>query len=100
VESNRPLRRRFVDEGADPTEDIARTMTVLDDPSERLPHLLEIRRSTTQPTQRRLGVGDRRGERLVHCGRSNSVMFVRVDRPRTELGDPLGYRSGEQPVLS
>jgi hypothetical protein len=35
VESNRPLRRRFVDEGADPTEDIARTMTVLDDPSER-----------------------------------------------------------------
>jgi hypothetical protein len=29
-----------VNEGADPTEDIARTMTVLDDPSERLPHLL------------------------------------------------------------
>ena len=45
---------------------LGRSMAVLSDASERLPHLLQIRRSTIQPSQRRLGIGDRRGDRLVH----------------------------------
>ena len=58
--------RRLFDELTDPADDVAGAIAVLDDASERLPRLLQMRWLTIQPAQRRLGVGDRRGDRLVH----------------------------------
>src|SRR5215469_2657503 len=58
--------RRFLDEITDATGDVARTIAVLDDATERLPYLLQIGRRAIQPTQRRLGVADGPGDGLVH----------------------------------
>ena len=57
--------RRLLDEGTDPADDLSGSIAVPDDASERLPRLLQIWRSTIQPAQRRLCVGDRCGEGLV-----------------------------------
>ena len=59
-------RRSFLDEGTNLVDHLGRSMAVLSNASERLPHLLQIRRSTIQPAQRCLRIGDRRGDRLVH----------------------------------
>ena len=58
--------RRFFDVITNPADDVARSMAVLDDASERLPHLLQIRRSTIQKAQCRLGVDDGGGDGLFH----------------------------------
>ena len=47
-------------------DDIARSHAILDDGSERLAHLLQIRRLTIEPEQRRLSVAHRRGDGLFH----------------------------------
>ena len=60
-----PPCRRLLDEGTDPADDVARSLAVLQDTTERLPDLLEIRRLGAQPAQSRIGVGDRRRDRLV-----------------------------------
>ena len=58
--------RRLFDESANPADDGACPVAVPDNAVERLPDLIQIRRVGAQPAQRRLGVGDRSGDRLVH----------------------------------
>ena len=55
----------FLDEGTDPADDVAGAIDVLDDPTERLPDLLDIRLLQAEPAQAGLGIGDRRGDRLA-----------------------------------
>ena len=56
---------RLLDQFADPADHVPRSITVVDDTEEPLPDLLHVRRLGIQPPQRSLGVGDRRGDRLV-----------------------------------
>ena len=56
---------RLLDEGADPADDVAGSMTVLDDTIESVLGLLHIGRLARQPAQAGIGVGDHPGERLL-----------------------------------
>ena len=60
-------------------------MTVFNDTTERLPHLLQIRRLTTKPAQSRLSVGDRPGDGLFHFMGDRS-------RELPHRGDAVGVR--------
>src|SRR5258705_12968704 len=67
VDGDRILpRRRFFYERADPPDDLARSITILYDTSERLAHLAEIRWFRAHPAQGGLRVCDCRWDRLVH----------------------------------
>src|SRR4029077_10095235 len=59
-------RRRLLDKGADPVDDVARSFAVLNDLAERLPRLLQIGRAATQPAQSGPGVDGRCGDWLFH----------------------------------
>src|SRR2546423_6593416 len=59
-------RGRLFYEIADASDHVAGSYAILNDVSERLPHLLQIRRVTARPAQRRPGVGDRGSEGAVH----------------------------------
>ena len=49
---------RLLDEGTDPADDVAGSLAVLDDATERLPDLLQIRRLGAKPAQGGIGIGD------------------------------------------
>ena len=57
------LRRRFLDEGANPSDDVARSMGVGDDQRGRLPGFLLV--LSRKPTQAGTSVVDHCSERLV-----------------------------------
>src|SRR5260370_4765487 len=59
-------RRRLHYEVANPVDDLARPLAIVDDTSERLPRLFQIRRLTIQPAPRRAGVTDARRDGLFH----------------------------------
>src|SRR5262245_15636076 len=57
---------RFFAELEDAADDLARSIAVLNDVTERLPHLIQIRRLTIERAQRRLGIADRRRDRVFY----------------------------------
>ena len=60
------LRRGFPDESADPANDIAGSITILDNAMEGLAGLLQVRRLRGEPAQTGTRTGNHRGDRLVH----------------------------------
>ena len=66
-------------QGTQRADEIACSIGALDDPVKRLTDLLEIRRLGVQQAQRRLGIDDRRGDRLVDFmgNRSREVLHRR-----------------------
>ena len=71
--------RRFPDQRTDPTDDLARSFSVLLDITERLLGFLEIWPLRAQPAQTGLGIGDSRGDGLVHfmCDRGGELPHCR-----------------------
>jgi hypothetical protein len=59
-----PPRRRPLDEGANTVDDLGGSIAVLNNSSERLPHLFQIRRPSVQPAQSCGGVCDGCGDWL------------------------------------
>jgi len=58
-------RRRLPDERANSADDLPGSFAVPDDPIECLPDLVQIGRLGAKPTPRRIGVGERRSDRLA-----------------------------------
>jgi hypothetical protein len=65
-------RRCFLGEPADAVDDVAGAVTVSQDATERLPHLVQIRRPGVEPAQSGLGVGHGCCYGLVHLMRDRS----------------------------
>jgi hypothetical protein len=61
-------RRSLLAEITNPLNDRGGSVSVPHNVAESLPRLVQIRRLSVQPTQPRLGVQDRSGDRLVHFG--------------------------------
>src|SRR4029077_7839664 len=57
---------RLFYEITDASDHVAGSYAILSDVSERLPHLLQIRRLAAEPAQRRLSVGDGGSDGLFH----------------------------------
>ena len=58
--------RCFLDQRTDPTDNLVRAIAVLHDATKRQPDLIEIWPLRAQPAQTGMGIGHRRGDRLVH----------------------------------
>ena len=61
--------RHLLTEGAYAGDDLAGSITVLDDSLEGLPDLMQIRGAAPKPAQSGIGIGDRSGDRLTHLMR-------------------------------
>jgi hypothetical protein len=59
------LRRHFLDECAYPADDLAGPLSVLDDPAEGLPRLVQVRCRPGEPVQSDIRVDENGGNRLV-----------------------------------
>ncbi|MOA19447.1 hypothetical protein D3C78_1398280 [compost metagenome] len=56
---------RFPDQFTNAADHDSRSIAIVDDTAERLPNLFHVWRLGAQPPQRSLGVGHRRGDRLL-----------------------------------
>src|SRR5260370_22222621 len=66
VHVERVVARGYLfNEAADPSDDVARSIAVLDDTPESLPDFTHVGRLRANPTQGGLGRGDDRGDRLI-----------------------------------
>src|SRR4051794_16810087 len=88
-------RRRLPDQITDPAKYVPCPIGILDNFPERLLYLVDVRRLGVQPPQRRLGVGRRRGDRLVDfvgdrgCELPHGCDTVRVCQFRLHLAIAL-----------
>jgi hypothetical protein len=55
----------FIDEAANPADEVIRSIAGLNDTAEGLPDLAQVRRLGAKPTQGGMRIGDDRGDRLI-----------------------------------